>query len=91
MSVCRKSKGTGNPLFGNEPQVFAVSVLPVVLCRLQQEFGLIRLRSESLIMNAYPVVMKLKDFVVVPATVLLIGFWAAWYPVRYLTKKYLKK
>lgn len=66
-------------------------ILGFLLCRLQQEFGLIRLRSESLIMNAYPVVMKLKDFIVVPATVLLIGFWAAWYPVRYLTKKYLKK
>jgi lipoprotein-releasing system permease protein len=66
-------------------------ILGFFLCRFQQKFGLIRLRSESLIMDAYPVVMKLKDFVVVPATVLLIGFWAAWYPVRYLTKKYLKK
>jgi uncharacterized membrane protein YdfJ with MMPL/SSD domain len=35
--------------------------------------------------------MKLKDFIVVPATVLLIGFWAAWYPVRFLSKKYLRK
>ncbi len=66
-------------------------ILGFALCRLQQEFGLIRLRSESLIMSAYPVVMKIKDFVVVPATVLLIGYWAAWYPVRYLTKKYLNK
>ncbi len=66
-------------------------ILGFLLCRLQQKFGLIRLRSESLIMSAYPVVMKMKDFVIVPATVLLIGFWAAWYPVRYLTKKYLNK
>jgi hypothetical protein len=42
-------------------------------------------------MDAYPVVMKFRDFVIVPATVLIIGYWAAWYPVRYLTKKYLKK
>ena len=66
-------------------------IMGFLLCRVQQKFGLIRLRSESLIMSAYPVVMKVKDFVIVPATVLLIGFWAAWYPVRYLTKKYLKK
>jgi hypothetical protein len=42
-------------------------------------------------MSAYPVTMKLRDFIIVPATVLLIGFWAAWYPVRFLTKKYLLK
>jgi len=66
-------------------------VLGFLVCWLQQTFGLVRLQSESLIMDAYPVVLKLKDFLVVPATVLLIGYWAAWYPVRYLTKKFLKK
>jgi lipoprotein-releasing system permease protein len=66
-------------------------ILGFLICWAQQTFGLIRLDSSSLIMDAYPVVMKLKDFLVVPATVLLIGFWAAWYPVRYLTKKYLRK
>jgi lipoprotein-releasing system permease protein len=42
-------------------------------------------------MDAYPVVMKLKDFIIVPSTVLLIGYWAAWYPVRFLTRKFLNK
>jgi hypothetical protein len=42
-------------------------------------------------MDSYPVVLKLKDFIIVPVTVLLIGYWAAWYPVRFLTKKYLNK
>jgi len=59
------------------------------ICWLQQTYGIVKLQSDSLIMEAYPVVMKLKDFVIVPVTVLLIGYWAAWYPVRYLTKKYL--
>jgi lipoprotein-releasing system permease protein len=53
--------------------------------------GLVRLHSTTLIMDAYPVIMKLKDFIIVPATVLLIGYWAAWYPVRYLTRKFLSK
>ncbi|HLN55722.1 MAG TPA: FtsX-like permease family protein [Bacteroidales bacterium] len=66
-------------------------ILGFVICWIQQEFGLIKLQSNSLIMDAYPIVMKLRDFVVVPATVLLIGYWAAWYPVRYLTKKFLNK
>jgi len=70
---------------------FAGIVGGFVVCWLQQRFGLIKLNSESLIMNAYPIIMKFKDFIIVPATVLLIGYWAAWYPVRYLTRKYLLK
>jgi lipoprotein-releasing system permease protein len=61
------------------------------ICWLQQTYGLVKLQSDSLIMDAYPIMMKLKDFIIVPATVLLIGYWAAWYPVRFLTKKYLNK
>jgi lipoprotein-releasing system permease protein len=66
-------------------------ILGFVICWLQQTYGLIRLQSESLIMDSYPVLMKVKDFIIVPGTVLLIGYWAAWYPVRFLTKKFLNK
>lgn len=60
-----------------------------IICLIQQKYGIIRLNADTLMLTAYPVVLKLKDFIIVPATVLLIGFLAAWYPVRYLTKKYL--
>ena len=70
---------------------FTGILLGFIVCWLQQTFGLVKLQSDSLIMDAYPVVMKMKDFIIVPATVLLIGYWAAWYPVRYLTKKFLNK
>jgi lipoprotein-releasing system permease protein len=66
-------------------------LLGFVICWIQQNYGIIKLHGESLVMDAYPVVMKTKDFIIVPLTVLLIGFWAAWYPVRFLTKKYLIK
>jgi lipoprotein-releasing system permease protein len=66
-------------------------ILGFIICWLQQRFGLVRLQSDSLIMDSYPVVMKIRDFIIVPATVLMIGYWAAWYPVRYLTKKFLSK
>jgi lipoprotein-releasing system permease protein len=66
-------------------------ILGFAICWLQQTYGLVKLQSESLIMDSYPVVMKIKDFIIVPATVLLIGYWAAWYPVRFLTKNYLNK
>ncbi len=70
---------------------FTGIVLGFMVCWLQQTFGLVKLQSDSLIMDSYPVVMKMKDFIIVPVTVLLIGYWAAWYPVRYLTKKFLNK
>jgi lipoprotein-releasing system permease protein len=66
-------------------------ILGFLVCWVQQKYGLVKLQSQSLIMNSYPVVLKLIDFVIVPGTVLLIGYWAAWYPVRFLTKKYLNK
>ncbi len=66
-------------------------ILGFIVCWLQQTFGFVKLNGNSLMMDSYPVVMKIKDFLIVPATVLLIGYWAAWYPVRYLTKKFLKQ
>lgn len=66
-------------------------VLGFIICWIQQTFGIVKLQSETLIMDSYPVVMKLKDFIIVPSTVLLIGYWAAWYPVRFLTRKFLNK
>jgi lipoprotein-releasing system permease protein len=70
---------------------FAGILLGFLICWIQQHYGIIRLHGESLVMDAYPVVMKIKDFIIVLLTVLIIGFWAAWYPVRFLTKKYLKQ
>jgi lipoprotein-releasing system permease protein len=66
-------------------------LLGFIICWIQQRYGLIRLDSDVLIMRAYPVIMKFRDFIIVPLTVLVIGYWAAWYPVRFLTKKYLVK
>jgi lipoprotein-releasing system permease protein len=60
-----------------------------VVCWLQQTFGLVKFNSETLLIDSYPIALKLVDFIIVPSTVLLIGYVAAWYPVRYLTKKYL--
>jgi len=66
-------------------------LLGFIVCWLQQTYGFVKLQGETLIMDHYPVVMTVPDFIIVLVTVLLIGFWAAWYPVRYLTKKYLNR
>jgi len=65
-------------------------VLGVLICWLQQTFGLIRLQgSGSFVIDSYPVKMVFSDFMMVFITVLTIGFFAAWYPVRYITRKFL--
>lgn len=67
--------------------------LGLVLCLLQQHLGLIKLgeTSGAFIIDAYPVRVEAGDVVTVLITVLTIGFLAAWYPVRYLGNKWLKK
>ncbi len=56
---------------------------------LQQHYGLVKLgREGAFIIDAYPVIVQAGDFVVIFVTVLFIGFLAAWYPVRYITRKF---
>ena len=63
----------------------------VVLCLLQQYFGFISLgdAAGSFIVDAYPVRVLFTDVLAVLVVVLAIGFLAAWYPVRYLGKRWL--
>jgi lipoprotein-releasing system permease protein len=65
-------------------------VLGLLICFLQIKFKLVQLQGGgSFIVDAYPVDMQLMDFVLVFGTVLLIGFAVAYFPVRYITKKYI--
>ncbi len=64
--------------------------LGFLLCAAQQHFGIVRLAGDSLLIDAYPVRMQFTDFVAVAATVAAIGYGAAWYPVHYLSRKYLR-
>ncbi|HKL09321.1 MAG TPA: FtsX-like permease family protein [Bacteroidales bacterium] len=65
-------------------------ILGGFICWLQIEFELIRLQgSASFIIDAYPVKIIWTDFVIVFVTIGLIGFLAAWYPVKYITKRYV--
>jgi len=70
---------------------FAGLFLGAFVCWLQLKFDLVKLQGETLIIPAYPVVMKFTDFLMVLTTVLAIGFWAAWYPVRYMSRKFLAR
>lgn len=67
-------------------------ILGLLLCWLQQEYGLISLGdSGSFVVDAYPVSVHASDVIIVFVTVLLVGFLSVWYPVRFLSKRLLKK
>ena len=67
-------------------------VLGVLLCWLQQTFGLISLgASGSFIVDAYPVSVHWEDVALIFFTVLAVGFLSVWYPVRYLSRRLLSK
>lgn len=63
----------------------------LLLCYLQQTFGWLKLgqSSGSFLVDAYPVSVYASDVLLVFVTVLLIGYIALWYPVRYLSRRYL--
>lgn len=67
-------------------------VIGLTLCLLQQQCGLVRFGSSagSYIIDAYPVSVHVLDVVIVFATVVVVGFLSVWYPVRRLSKKYVK-
>jgi lipoprotein-releasing system permease protein len=56
-------------------------VLGFLICLAQQQFGLIKLQG-NFAMDAYPVIMKLGDFVLVIFTVLIIGTILSFIPAR---------
>lgn len=67
------------------------TLLGILLCWIQMRFGIIKLSgSGSFIIDAYPVAMKLSDIVFAFLTVIALGFFAAWYPVRLMIAKYFK-
>jgi ABC-type lipoprotein release transport system permease subunit/ABC-type Zn uptake system ZnuABC Zn-binding protein ZnuA len=65
----------------------------VLLCLIQQEFGIIKLGNTLgvFMSDNYPVRIEVSDLLVIFSTVFLIGLLTSWYPVRYLGKKWLKK
>jgi lipoprotein-releasing system permease protein len=56
-----------------------------LLCLGQIKFQWIKLEG-AFIIEAYPVAMELSDFVLILATVMLVGLLAAWYPARRATR-----
>lgn len=66
-------------------------LLGLLLCWIQQTYGIVALgqSSGSFVVDAYPVSVHPEDIVVVFLTVLVVGFMAVWYPVRYFSRRLL--
>lgn len=59
----------------------------VGVCLLQEKYGFIKLGDGSYIIEAYPVKLVWEDIVLIMGTVLLIGYIASYFPVKYLVNK----
>lgn len=65
-------------------------IIGVFISWLQETFGLIQLNeSGSFMIDHYPVNVHIPDVLLIFLTVLAIGFFASYLPVRYIIRKYI--
>ena len=70
-------------LFG----IFIGIFLGLFLALLQQKYGFIGMGSGSFVVDAYPIIIKTSDLLVVSITVFIIGIVSSWYPAKFLSRK----
>lgn len=67
-------------------------MLGIILCRLQQTFGLLRMGGTgAFVVDAYPIQFLWSDAIIVLLVVILLGFATSWIPVHYLQNKWLSQ
>ena len=81
-------------IFMNEGLLISVAggmiglLLGIVLVILQQQFGFVKFGSGgNYIVDAYPVLLKLKDVLLIFATILVVGCSSAFLTVRHATRR----
>jgi len=67
--------------------IFTGLVIGLILAWLQQTFGLISMGNGSFVVDAYPVLIKSRDILIVSFTVIVIGILASFYPAHFLSRK----
>lgn len=81
-----KTEGNLITVFG----AFIGLITGTTICLLQEKFGFITLGDGSYIIDAYPVKIIFSDIFLILVIVLLIGYAASHFPVKYLVKKLVK-
>jgi len=66
-------------------------ILGILICWIQMEFGILKIPGNdgSFIFSSYPVEIRISDLLAIFLLVTGIGFLAAWYPIRFISGKYL--
>lgn len=64
--------------------VFGIT-LGIIVILLQQHFGFLKLGGDNYVVDAYPVVLLFSDILITFVSVLIMGFLAALYPVKYIS------
>ncbi|SDC60471.1 lipoprotein-releasing system permease protein [Niabella drilacis] len=62
-------------------------LLALAMVLLQKQFHLVPLQGGSFLIDYFPVALKLRDFLLVAITVLIIAFVASWTPARKASRK----
>lgn len=71
---------------------FVGLVLGIILCLLQQQFGIIGLGGDGqFVVDAYPVRVEFQDIVLVFFSVLVVSALSVWLPIRLLNRYFSKK
>jgi lipoprotein-releasing system permease protein len=66
------------------------TVAGIAICQAQITYGLVRLQGGgSFIIDTYPMKIIPVDILLIFCSVVLIGFFAAWFPVKYISGKFL--
>ena len=64
-------------------------IIGIVVCLLQMRYGFVEFGG-GMTIDAYPVAIQVSDLLEILAIVMVLGFVAAWYPVRVFTRKHMK-
>ncbi len=64
-------------------------IIGIVICLLQIRYGFVQFGG-GMTIDAYPVAIEISDLLEILFIVMVLGFVAAWYPVRVFTKKHIK-
>jgi lipoprotein-releasing system permease protein len=66
------------------------SLLGLLVCWAQIKFKIVTLPGAgSFVISAYPVKVIFFDIILVLSVVFIIGFIASWYPVKFITQKFI--
>jgi lipoprotein-releasing system permease protein len=68
------------------------TIAGLAICQAQIDFGFVKLQAGggSFVIDAYPITIIPLDILLIFCSVLMIGFMAAWFPVKHISGKFLE-